>query len=58
VDLPDEGKHQLKVGADAVENQQRRQMTLAGAHRGADVVAIQIDGAKYKRLRHARSPVG
>jgi hypothetical protein len=51
----DERKHQLQVGADAVENQQRRQVRLAGAYRGADGLAIQVDGAEDERLRHAQA---
>ena len=53
VERRDKRKHQLQVGADAVENQQRRQMRLAGTHRRAKGLAIQIDGAEYERLRHA-----
>ena len=45
----DERKHQLKVGADAIEDQQRRQVRLARAHRRADGLAIQVDGAEDER---------
>src|SRR3546814_7916426 len=54
----DEREHQLKVGADAVENQQGRQMRLAGTYLGAQGLSIQIDGTEDVRLRHASSPVG
>ncbi|MNC11713.1 hypothetical protein D3C75_594200 [compost metagenome] len=53
-----EREHQLQVGADAVENQQGRQVRLAGAYRRAERLAIQIDGTEYEGLRHASGPVG
>jgi hypothetical protein len=51
----DERKHQLKVGADAVENQQWRQVRLARSYRRADGLAIQVDGTEDERLRHAQA---
>ncbi|MCY1406605.1 hypothetical protein D9M71_218760 [compost metagenome] len=58
VQCRDEREHQLQVGADAVENQQGRQVRLAGAYRRAERLAIQIDGTEYEGLRHASGPVG
>ncbi|MNE21836.1 hypothetical protein D3C80_1150140 [compost metagenome] len=50
----DEREHQLEVGADAVEDQQRRQVRLAGANSGADGLVVQLDGPENIGLRHAR----
>ncbi|EJT85047.1 hypothetical protein PPS11_14211 [Pseudomonas putida S11] len=46
----DERKHQLQVGADAVEDQQRRQMRLARADGGADGLVVQLDGPEDSRV--------
>src|SRR5690606_38101552 len=54
----DEGHHQLQVGTDAVEDQQRHQLAVTRPHRGADGLPIEIDGAEYEWLRHGRSPCG
>ncbi|MNT24639.1 hypothetical protein D3C72_1601240 [compost metagenome] len=45
----DEGEHQFKVGADAVEDQQRRHMRLAGPNGRADGLAVELDGSEYER---------
>ncbi|MCY1435748.1 hypothetical protein D9M71_518550 [compost metagenome] len=50
----DERKHQLQVGADAVEDQQGRQVRLARADGGADGLVVQFDGPEDIGLRHAR----
>ncbi|MCY1421496.1 hypothetical protein D9M71_371540 [compost metagenome] len=47
----DEGEHQLQVGADAVEDQQRAHVRLARADRGADALPVEVDGAEDERLR-------
>ena len=51
----DDKVFQFQVGADAVENQQGRQVRLAGAYRRAEGLAIQVDGSEDVRLRHARA---
>ena len=53
----DERHDQLEVGANTVENQQRRELAVAGTYRRADGLAIQFDGTECERLRHALSPM-